>query len=467
MTHVVVVGGGITGLAAARRLVAAGLAVTVLEASPRWGGKLAPLWLDGVRLDAGAESILARRPEGPALLDNLGLVDRLVHPTAARPALLVGGELRRMPRSVLGVPVDLSELKGLLSSAGYLRATAEPAVPAPGLLEDVAIGGVVDERFGAEVTDRLLEPLLGGVYAGNTRELSFQAISPDLYTSYRQGGSLLHHAAALARPDDGRPVFLGLLGGVSRLIDVLVANLERSGAVLATRTAVRSLERDHDRFRLTCGPTQDTETIEADAVLLAAPGGPTGRLLADLDPTGRQLAEVPYASVAIVTVVVRGLDERGSGVLVPPGELPTIKALTYSGTKWEWVAERAAGVWGSGVEVVRLSVGRQGEAAVLQVDDATLLRRTFAEAGRIPGWAQAELVTGAVSRWGGGLPQYRVGHHSMVSRIRQSLTSVPGLAVAGAAFDGVGIAACLGSAYLAVDKITRDLGQSARGRIEA
>jgi oxygen-dependent protoporphyrinogen oxidase len=154
-------------------------------------------------------------------------------------------------------------------------------------------------------------------------------------------------------------------------------------------------------------------------------------------------------------------------VLVPPGELPTIKALTYSGTKWEWVAERAAAVWGSGVEVVRLSVGRQGEAAVLQVDDAMLLRRTFAEAGRIPGWAQAELVTGAVSRWGGGLPQYRVGHHSMVSRIRQSLTSVPGLAVAGAAFDGVGIAACLGSAYLAVDKITRDLGQGARGRIGA
>jgi protoporphyrinogen/coproporphyrinogen III oxidase len=467
MTHVAVVGGGITGLTAARRLVAAGLAVTVLETSPRWGGKLAPLWLDGVRLDAGAESILARRPEGPALLDGLGLVDRLVHPTAARPALLVGGELRRMPRSVLGVPVDLDELKGLLSSAGYLRATAEPAVPAPGLLEDVAIGGVVDERFGAEVTDRLLEPLLGGVYAGNTRELSFQAISPELYARYREGGSLLHHAAALARPDDGRPVFLGLLGGVSRLIDVLVANLERSGAVLATRTAVRSLERNHDRFRLTCGPTQESETIDADAVLLAAPGGTTGRLLADLDLTGRQLAEVPYASVAIVTVVVRGLDQRGSGVLVPPGELPTIKALTYSGTKWEWVAERAAAVWGSGVEVVRLSVGRQGEAAVLQVDDATLLRRTFAEAGRIPGWAQAELVTGAVSRWGGGLPQYRVGHHSMVSRIRQSLTSVPGLAVAGAAFDGVGIAACLGSAYLAVDKITRDLGQGARGRIGA
>ena len=112
MTTVAVVGGGITGLAAARRLLDAGLSVTVLEASPRWGGKLAPLWLDDVRLDAGAESILARRPEGQALLDDLGLAEQVVHPTAARPALLVGGELRRMPRSVLGVPANSETWRG-------------------------------------------------------------------------------------------------------------------------------------------------------------------------------------------------------------------------------------------------------------------------------------------------------------------------------------------------------------------
>jgi oxygen-dependent protoporphyrinogen oxidase len=131
------------------------------------------------------------------------------------------------------------------------------------------------------------------------------------------------------------------------------------------------------------------------------------------------------------------------------------------------VAERAATVWGSGAEVVRLSVGRHGDAAVLQVDDDTLLRRTFTEAGLVAGWAQAELVTGAVSRWGGSLPQYRVGHQSLVSRLREDLRSVPGLAVAGAAYDGVGISACIGSADAAVDKITRDLGPRSRGRIEA
>ena len=466
MTTVAVVGGGITGLAAARRLVNAGHSVTVLEASPRWGGKLAPLWLDDVRLDGGAESILARRPEGPALLDDLGLAEQVVHPTAARPALLVGGQLRRMPRSVLGVPADLRELAELLSADGYRRASAEPAQPAPGLPDDLPIGTLVDDRFGPEVTDRLLEPLLGGVYAGDARELSFEAIAPELYARYRNGGSLLDHAAALTRPDDGRSVFAGLPGGVSGLVEVLVSDLQRRGVDLVTRNTVRSLERDRDRFRLTCGPVPVTRSIVADAVLLAAPAGPTGRLLADLDTTGRDLAAVPYASVAIVTVVVRGLAERGSGVLVPPGELPTVKALTYSGTKWAWVAERATTAWGSGTEVVRLSIGRYGDAAVLQVDDATLLRRTFAEAGRIPGWANAELVAGAVTRWGGSLPQYRVGHHSLVSRLRDGLRSVPGLAVAGAAYDGVGISACIGSADAAVAKITRDLGPRGRGRIE-
>lgn len=466
MSHVAVVGGGITGLAAAHQLIGAGLSVTVLEASPRWGGKLSPLWLDGVRLDAGAESILARRPEGLALLADLGLGDQVVHPTAARPALLVGGELRRMPRSYLGVPANLGELQELLSAEGYVRASAEPGLPAPGLVHDVAIGRVVDDRFGPEVTDRLLEPLLGGVYAGHARELSFQAVAPELYWRFWKGGSLLHHAAALSPPDDTRPVFAGLAGGVSTVVDVLVADLARRGADLAARTTVRSLARDRDRFRLTCGPVAARKTIMADAVLLAAPAPSSGRLMAGLASVGRDLAELASASVAVVTLVVRGLAEHGSGVLVPPSELPTVKALTYSGSKWAWVADQAAQVWGSRTEVVRVSVGRHREAAVLQLDDDALLRRTFAEAARIPGWERAELVTGAVTRWGGGLPQYRVGHRGLVYQVRQSLQSVPGLAVAGAAYDGIGIAACLGSAAAAVDKLTRDLGPPGHGRIE-
>jgi oxygen-dependent protoporphyrinogen oxidase len=167
----------------------------------------------------------------------------------------------------------------------------------------------------------------------------------------------------------------------------------------------------------------------------------------------------------VISLVVRGVTTDRSGVLVPPGELPTIKALTYSSTKWGWVADLAAARWGSDVAVVRASVGRVGEAGVLQLGDQALLERTFAEAATVPGWAGAKLLAGAVSRWGGALPQYAVGHRDLVARLRAALAGVPGVAVAGAALDGVGIAACLGSADDAAAKITADLGIGGRERI--
>ncbi len=465
MTLVAVVGGGITGLAAARVLGSAGVEVVVLEQGRRWGGKLASLELDGVRLDGGAESMLARRPEGTNLADDLGLGRTLVHPTAARPALLVGGAAHPMPPSLLGVPTDVTSLRGLLSAEGYRRAASEPDRPGPPLGTDAAIGTVVDGRFGPEVTDRLLEPLLGGVYAGHARTLSFAAVSPDLFARARNGGSLLEHARAAVRRADSGPVFAGLVGGLLTLVAALAADLEHSGVQLRAGTTVRRIDRQSGGYRLTTGPAPHPEAIDADAVLLALPAGPAGRLLTDLAETAPELAAVPYASVAVVTLVVRGLGKRGSGILVPPSELPTIKALTYSGTKWDWVAEVAATAWGEDVDVVRASLGRAGDASVLQHDDSALLTRTFAEARGIPGWERAELVIGAVTRWGGALPQYRVGHRELVTRLRADLAGRPGLAVAGAALDGVGIAACLGSAYAAVAKITADLGGRG-GRID-
>ena len=145
----------------------------------------------------------------------------------------------------------------------------------------------------------------------------------------------------------------------------------------------------------------------ADGVLVTVPASPAARLLGVITANATDLARMAYASVAVVTLVVRGLAERGSGLLVPPGELPTIKALTYSGTKWAWVAERAAAAWGEAAEVVRLSVGRIGESAVLQVADAALVERTLTEARTIPGWERAALVTGAVSRWAARCPSTR------------------------------------------------------------
>ncbi len=453
MTHVAVVGGGIAGLAAAHRL-ADGCDVTVWEGSPRCGGKLATLDLDGIDLDVGAESMLARRPEAVALVREIGLGAELVHPGPAQPAVFVGGRPHRLPPSVQGVPTDLAALADLLSADGWARARQEPEFAAPPLTGDVAIGQIVEERFGAEVTDRLLEPLLGGVYAGRSRELSFAAVAPELYDRARAGGSLSAHAAAIHRPGGG-PVFAGLNGGVGRLASTLARELVAVGLDIRTGAVARGLRRTGNGFVL-AGP--GGEELRADAVIVACPAAPAGRLLSDLVPAAPEYAAIPYASTAVVSLAVRGAQLAGSGLLVPPGELPTIKAITHSSKKWEWVAHRVADRWGEDADLVRISVGRRGEEALLQIDDRALMDRTVAEARALPGWSSAQVITSTATRWGGGLPQYLVGHRALVDRFRADAAAVPGLAVCGAALDGVGIAACIASAERAAAEVLAHLG---------
>ena len=469
MTRAVVVGGGVSGLAAARGLSDQTDEVVVLEASPRCGGKLAATELEGVRVDAGAESLLARRPEAVGLARSLGLGDRLVAPTPARPRVLLGDATVALPPSVLGVPSDVDALDGLLSPAGMARARQEPDLPAPPLAGDVAVGRLVDDRFGPEVTDRLLEPLLGGVYAGHARGLSFAAVNPALFEAARVGGPLSAHAAAVGERSAlaSGPVFAGLAGGLVGLVEALLGDLGDRRVLVRTGWVVRALARHGSGYELTTGPATTglhrTGRTRADAVVLAAPAGPTGRLLGGLCPAAAEFATMPYASTAVLTLAVRGLGAPGSGLLVPPGQRPTIKAVTYSSAKWAWVTELAEGAWGPAASLVRVSVGRLGEEDLLQVDDETLLRRTFAEACTLPGWASVSLIAGVVSRWGGGLPQYAVGHRLLVGRLRAELDQHRGLAVCGAGLDGVGVAACLASADRAVAKVARDLASSPGG----
>lgn len=442
MRDVVVVGAGIGGLTAARDLAVAGRDVLVLEGSPEVGGKLRRAEVAGVTVDVGAEAMLARRPEGVALAADLGI--DVVHPTAATSGVWSRGALRRLPRSLMGVPFDLDELaaSGVLSAEGLARARHESVGKPPA--DDVSVGDLVAERLGDEVVERLVEPLLGGVYAGSARRISTAAAVPQLLAMARRG-SLLEQASAIV-PSDA-PVFAGIAGGMGLLPEALAAGLE-----VRTSATVRAIEPTAGGWRVTVGPTTAPETITARGIVLATPAAPSARLLHAVAPhSARDLATVESASVAVVTLAfeasaVESLAGR-SGFLVPPVEGRAIKASTFSFAKWDWVREA-----GDGLAMLRTSLGRHGEEATLQAPDDALVATSLAELSALAGVTAAPVGT-HVQRWGGGLPQYAVGHVDLVARVRAGLPA--GIVVCGAAYDGVGIPAVIGSAHRAAAEVAR------------
>lgn len=451
--RVAVVGGGIAGLTAAHDLVTAGHRVLVLEAAPRVGGKLLRTEVAGVLVDVGAEAMLARRPEGLALAATLGLA--VTHPAVQASRIWTRGALRALPRSLMGVPMDLEQLaaSGVLSDAGLARVRAEPGLPVVAIGADVSVGDLVAQRLGEEVTDRLVEPLLGGVYAGHSRQISARAAMPQL-VALAERGSLLEAAAAL--PDPGGPVFAGLPGGMAGLTDALAAAVIAAGGEIRLGATVRSLRREGASYVLEVGPRTAVEEITVDAVVLATPAAPTARLLGELSPAAAgALGGIDYASMAIVTLAFRATDlpdlaGAGSGFLVPPIDGRSIKAATLSFAKWGWVRDAGRGaLGGEDVLVLRTSLGRHREEATLQRTDEELVAASLVDLEAAIG-IRGRPVERHVQRWGGGLPQYALGHLDRVASIRSALSALPGLVVCGAAYDGVGIPAVIASAHRAV-----------------
>jgi oxygen-dependent protoporphyrinogen oxidase len=448
---VVVVGGGISGLAAAAQIRAArpDVDVVVLEAAPHVGGKLRLGEVAGVTVDVGAEAMLNRRPEAVDLARAAGLGADLVHPATTTASLWSRGEMLPMPRTMMGVPADLKALaeSRVISKAGLARAALDAVLPASSLDgRDASIGSLVEERFGKEVVDRLVEPLLGGVYAGHAREISARAAVPQLVALLDQDRSLAKAAGrALAGSTSDVPVFAGLRGGVGRLPAAVVASADLR---VETGATVRDLARRPDGgWTLVVGSTRDPRLVHADAVVLATPARPTARLLSDVAPAAAlELSRLEYASDAIATMAFRERDfpeVTGSGFLVPPVERRAIKAATYSFAKWPWVREA-----GAGVLVMRCSLGRHGEEHELQRTDEELVELALgdlADAIRL----SVRPVDAQVQRWGGGLPQYAVGHVERVVTIRDDVARLPGLAICGAAYDGIGIPACIASGHRA------------------
>jgi oxygen-dependent protoporphyrinogen oxidase len=446
--RVIVVGGGIAGLTAAYELVRSGRPVTLLEGDARIGGKLRSGQVAGVTVDVGAEAMINRRPEGVALARELGL--EIVHPTSASSRIWTRDALRPLPRTLLGAPVDLDELaaSGILSSTGLERARAQVPVVVDG---DAAVGAVVAERVGDEVADRLVEPLLGGVYAGLARDISIRAAAPQLI-----GPLAAEVFTAPAGPTTAEsPVFAGIAGGMWRLASALGSAITAGGGEIHSRFRVTDLQRDGDGFSVS-GSGPGPEFWKADQVVVATPAAPSARLLEGISTEAAfELSGIAYASTALVTLAFRAadaadaLDVGASGFLVPAVDGRRIKASTYSFAKWDWVREA-----GGDLLILRTSLGRYGEEETLQAPDAELVAASLEDLRAATGLT-ATPVDAVVQRWGGGLPQYAVGHLDRVARIRAAVAEIPGLVVCGAAYDGVGIAPTIGSAQRAVATLMR------------
>jgi protoporphyrinogen/coproporphyrinogen III oxidase len=460
----VVVGGGIAGLAAALRLreraAEAGedAEIVVVESTARLGGKLRTGATAGELVETGAEMFLVREGGGESavlkLARRVGLGAELVHPAAVPAAVAIDGELRPIPGgTLLGIPADPSTVEGLAEAKDADRDEGRPLL-APG--EDVAVGLLVRRRLGDQVVDRLVDPLLGGVYAGRADELSLAATMPGLYAAAQVHSTLRDatRAALAASPRPaGAPVFATVRGGLGRLVEAVAA---RAGVIVRAGAPVRELAPVvGGGWRLTIGSTRDPETLTADAVILAVPAAPAARLLAGVEPgAAAAVGVLEYASVALVTMALPPETELPalSGFLVPATEGYATKAVTFVTTKWPHLRHDGAPV------LVRASLGRRGEEHVLRRTDEALAAAAHADLRALLGPALPDPVAVAVHRWGGGLPQYGVGHTARVAGARAALPATVGLA--GAAYDGVGIAACVRSGVTVAEAVGAAIEES-------
>jgi protoporphyrinogen/coproporphyrinogen III oxidase len=448
--RVVVVGGGIAGLSAAHRLevIAPDAEVLLVERDPVLGGKLRTEHVDGFVIEAAPDSFLSRKERGVGLCEELGLSGELVgrRPEHQRTFVRMGDELHPLPGGLTGmIPTSLEALEEteLLSPAGKMRFAAEVEVPARRGPADESIGAFVSRRFGREAYEALVEPLMTGIYGGDGDKLSLQATFPQLRGLGLDHGSLLRGLSAPAPSE--LPPFVSLRNGMGTLVDALRDSFERTQLVTG-REAVRVLPVDEGyRIELAEG-----ETHAADGLVVATPAYATAELLADLDPklAAEHLA-IPYASSVVVTLAFSRADVvplDGYGYLVPRAEGRDVLACTWSSQKWKGRAP-------DDCVLLRVYAGRFGGRDLTEDADADLVALARDELAFLG--VAAEPLLQRVQRWPWGMPQYVLGHPERLARIDDALTGHPGLAVAGAAYGGVGIPDCIRSGELAAESVVR------------
>ncbi len=454
MKRIVIIGGGIAGLAAAYRLtrLTPQPRIILLESAPRLGGKIVTERSDGFIIEGGPDSFLGFKPRGVGLCRELGLEARLHGPNdkVRGSYIMRGGKLYELPEGLTGlIPTRLGPLlkTGLLSPLGKLRMGLDYLIPPRSANGDESLETFVERRLGREAYDRLIEPLMTGIYAGEGAQLSLAATFPQLRQIEREHGGLIKGVLAAQKKATRSKTpmgFLTLTGGLGELVETLEAKLAqveiRRGAAVAAVTATAT----GYNVMLASG-----ETLAAEAVILATPAFATAKLVADLNPElGNALQNIPHISTATISMAYAAADVpqlfNGYGYIIPRAEGRRVLACTWASTKFPGRAPE-------GYTLIRAFVGRAGQAEILGYTEAELLALAREELQRTVGVTAAPVMQ-RIFRWPNALPQYTLGHLDRLATIDRCLAAHPGLFVAGNAYRGVGIPDCIASGEAAAEK---------------
>jgi len=437
----VIVGAGISGLATAHYLQQRGVDTSVLEASERLGGKIRTVDLLGLAVDTGPDAFLARGADLHQLIDDLGLTSEIVEPQTSGSYIWSRGRLRRLPPGMaFGLPERLWPLlrSGLLSPMGVARAGLDVVLPQTPLPADPSIADLVRPRFGNDVYRRLVEPLLGGVHAGDPAHLSARSTAPEVYAladGHRSVYLSLRKRRTKAPKPSGKPAapLVSLNGGLGQLVAALTAGLGADRVY--TGVGVEGLAPSGDGWRL----ETNKGTLETDAVVLATPAYRAAELLRPLSPELAALLDtIAYVDVANATLAYRRDDvpelPPGTGFLVPPVEGEFIVGCTWLTSKWPYLRN-------DDLVLIKCMVGRDGDRRWLRYTDEQIVDGAREGLSRMLG-IHGEPIASHVRRWPRAMPQYTVGHGERLADIDAQLAAFPGLHLTGAAYRGAGLAAC-------------------------